>query len=757
MSSYAQKPGAHRVYFNDLQDTTAVAVDATLRDENSLYVLSLEWAGSEKSTGSFYVSNFNAQGDEGRPSSVKITPFPEESGYRIVDADISWIMETKDVHVVFVIENEGIYQTYLTQLDEDLQESTTAALELSTVATDETTVADIAQTGSSSLLLIEDNKGTFSLAQVNDNFNPLWTSNYSLNGLSTKATHLSAQGDSSIIVSGVTDGGNGIFYTKIDGTGAITESKGYTSFSGVSDVKAVKNNDEEIFIAGNEQDHIVVMIADTIGDLRWSKSLDINGAATYMEDMILLSPTEIVIGGVYNNAGTLQHFSMVIDSSGSIMQTLTYQNDETGSDIDYTAVLNDPQNSGYILVGNGLLKQDTTLKVIWHKNKGEIICSETVEIDMTNDITPDVDTLSFIAAAATPAFTEVEDTLINYNPFIIPQLSIKVENTLFCPGEDINELLEASVSVVPEEFVMYEWSTGEKTDTIRGTEVDVPYTVEATVAYEECYVLYDTIVLMEYSMPQLSLNVVPTSNCTFNINSIVSGGKPPYDYNWSTGVKNNSIAVEQGSYSLDITDGCNQSASAQISVSDLELGVNILQSSDDPCVSRTLTPQLTGGVDAGLIFNWIFNGDVISNDRIIQVQEEGTYTLEIEDTNCDNTISATSVVSFDGCENPSTECFEFPNVFFPTANSDSAPEDRTFGAVIVPDRCTEDEINLESYELKVFNRWSQEVFSTTDFTEQWDGKFKGENAPSEVYVFYAVYKYAGEDEKIAKGDVTLIR
>jgi gliding motility-associated-like protein len=60
-------------------------------------------------------------------------------------------------------------------------------------------------------------------------------------------------------------------------------------------------------------------------------------------------------------------------------------------------------------------------------------------------------------------------------------------------------------------------------------------------------------------------------------------------------------------------------------------------------------------------------------------------------------------------------------------------------------------------EFRVFNRWGQEVFSTTDGAKGWDGTFKG--TPQEVGVYHYLIRITTPEGKMRsyKGDVTLIR
>ena len=60
-------------------------------------------------------------------------------------------------------------------------------------------------------------------------------------------------------------------------------------------------------------------------------------------------------------------------------------------------------------------------------------------------------------------------------------------------------------------------------------------------------------------------------------------------------------------------------------------------------------------------------------------------------------------------------------------------------------------------EFKVFNRWGQEIFSTTDIKQGWDGSWRGQ--PQDMGVYHYIIKLATPEGKIEtyKGDVMLVR
>lgn len=61
------------------------------------------------------------------------------------------------------------------------------------------------------------------------------------------------------------------------------------------------------------------------------------------------------------------------------------------------------------------------------------------------------------------------------------------------------------------------------------------------------------------------------------------------------------------------------------------------------------------------------------------------------------------------------------------------------------------------FELRIWNRWGQEVFRSTDPTVGWDGNFNGAQAQTGVYAYYITYKNVYNELKTVKGNVTLVR
>ena len=66
-------------------------------------------------------------------------------------------------------------------------------------------------------------------------------------------------------------------------------------------------------------------------------------------------------------------------------------------------------------------------------------------------------------------------------------------------------------------------------------------------------------------------------------------------------------------------------------------------------------------------------------------------------------------------------------------------------------------IGVAKYDLKIFNRWGEKVFETSDFMNEWDGTLNGVECKSEIYTWKITVSDANGNIKELKGLVTLYR
>lgn len=112
------------------------------------------------------------------------------------------------------------------------------------------------------------------------------------------------------------------------------------------------------------------------------------------------------------------------------------------------------------------------------------------------------------------------------------------------------------------------------------------------------------------------------------------------------------------------------------------------------------------------------------------------------------------MVDLDGCEADTsiliTVIKDENSSFVPTAFSPNGDGKNDFLFLRSP--------RLASVDFRIFDRWGQEMFVTTDQGIGWDGNNKaGTPAVQGVYVYYAVLQFANGKERTIKGNITLLR
>ena len=70
---------------------------------------------------------------------------------------------------------------------------------------------------------------------------------------------------------------------------------------------------------------------------------------------------------------------------------------------------------------------------------------------------------------------------------------------------------------------------------------------------------------------------------------------------------------------------------------------------------------------------------------------------------------------------------------------------------------------IASYEIRIYNRWGELVYQSSDLTalndtsKGWDGSYLGKPQPTDVFVFYIIAKDNFNKDLSQKGNITLLR
>lgn len=270
------------------------------------------------------------------------------------------------------------------------------------------------------------------------------------------------------------------------------------------------------------------------------------------------------------------------------------------------------------------------------------------------------------------------------------------------------------------------WSTG---DTTRKILITNPGKYWVSVSKFGCWGS-DTVNISLYpdNPPKLKPDTAICQGETYLLNP----GKNFTSLLWSTGDTTKTLSVKQaGIYWVHTSDSnkCQGTDTVRISV---KPAINVKLPHDTSICSR-VSVVLNASVP-GASYKWQDG----STDSLLTVTEAGVYWVRVSRDSC--AVLDTSMV-YD-CSN---------DIYFPTAFTPNGDGLNDLFHPVGP--------ALSQFSLTIFDRWGQQVFSTSNTEAGWDGTFNGRPCPVGVYSWIATFQVAksGSGTKKIRGTVTLIR
>lgn len=336
-------------------------------------------------------------------------------------------------------------------------------------------------------------------------------------------------------------------------------------------------------------------------------------------------------------------------------------------------------------------------------------------------VSPVVDTTYTLIAEKTPGCFGYDTIRITVNTS--PTIALGTDQS-FCAGDSL--LLDAGAG-----FSQYLWNNG---SAAQGLTVNTAgsYSVIGTTA-AGCRSFDTLIVLNVYPLPVVSLNK-DSSLCTGDLKTL-DAGNGFANYSWSTGNNSQSIIVNDlGVYSVIVTDnnGCKAGDTTRIT---------------------TMFPKPSGflGADTAICAYWglqlkananfdQYKWSTGSTASSINIRQTGIFWLQVKD---DNGCFGKDSITIDP-----KDCgkgFFMPTGFTP--NNDGKND--LLKPIILGD--------VVQYQFRIYNRWGELIFETTDVNKGWDGAYKGKFQSAGVFVWMCVYQFNGQVAKNEKGTVVLIR
>ncbi|MBC3783693.1 PKD domain-containing protein [Spirosoma utsteinense] len=220
----------------------------------------------------------------------------------------------------------------------------------------------------------------------------------------------------------------------------------------------------------------------------------------------------------------------------------------------------------------------------------------------------------------------------------------------------------------------------------------------------------------------------------------LDGDQPGNVYLWNTNATTPTIYVAQtGTYNLVVRNtqtGCVGRSTVQ--VADRPVPTFAFTREASVCEGDQGRVQLSASGGSGLRYLWLPRNDTTQS---ITVSQAGQYGIRVTDP---QGCTATGVARvLDLCE----PRVNIPDAFTP--NNDGLNDDLQVFTAYVSD-----------YEFRIYNRWGEVIFVSTNPEQKWDGMYRGEAYPSMLYPYVISYKsesFPDRKRVIKQGSVLLIR
>jgi len=284
-------------------------------------------------------------------------------------------------------------------------------------------------------------------------------------------------------------------------------------------------------------------------------------------------------------------------------------------------------------------------------------------------------------------------------------------------------------------FKNYLWQDG-STDSVYKVTQAGKYTVSIQTHCDNF--LKDSILLIE---PTIELNNKDVSVCKGDSVTITAPGGFK-DYEWSTSynlihVSENTIKIfpdEDTLYVVSATTiaGCEVKDTAYVQVK--KPGSINLGKDTSVCYEQMITLDAGAGYST---YTWSTGG---SGQKITIKPANTVYSVVAKDVN--GCLASDSIlISNKDCRNS----IYFPTAFTPNNDGKNDLYKPTVSGV------------LEQFELVIYNRWGEVVFTTKNTASGWPGIFNGMQQKSDTYVRLCKYKFINQPARVDKGTIILIR
>ncbi|OWY22080.1 PKD domain-containing protein [Sphingobacteriales bacterium UPWRP_1] len=334
---------------------------------------------------------------------------------------------------------------------------------------------------------------------------------------------------------------------------------------------------------------------------------------------------------------------------------------------------------------------------------------------------------------------------------------ITADFTYLLPG--ICDVQQVSFTTNYGNYVTYNWNFG---DGATSTESSPTHTYTAPGTYTATLVVSTpcappdtaqaTFVLPPQPIVNGNIVLPPQSNCApLTVNLQAEGNAVQYLWNFGDGATAEGLTASHiyenpGSYTIQLTaidsSTCNI---ADITTVTVEAYINAIAAftAGTPIAEVGQVVFFTNQSQFADSYQWDFG--------------DGGTSQEVNPQYVFNTVGQYNIclaaLTAQGCNDTVCQPIQvIPVIYIGVPNAFSPNNDNINDFLQV-----EGNNGIEFMELKIFNRWGEMVYQTTDPQARWDGTYKGQPQEMEVYVYTLVANLISGRQEFLKGNITLLR
>ncbi len=322
------------------------------------------------------------------------------------------------------------------------------------------------------------------------------------------------------------------------------------------------------------------------------------------------------------------------------------------------------------------------------------------------------------------------------------QIQTQIQSQVSCPGGD-----DGSATVIGtggSGSLTYTWMPGNLSGAAQANLTVGTYLVEVSDG-PGCN---DSVTLTITEPPPILLSeTITPSNCGSSdgaINVTASGGTSPYSYLWSPGdiTTNPATDLSAGIYSLTVTDQAGCTAAGTYSVpqnNPLNLQISPSFANIPAGESVLLTAS---GAD---FYTWSPTSGLSCSDcPNPEATPASSTTYSVIGSNAEGCTDS-AFVTITVQENAT---WFIPNTF--------TPDEDAVNPVFFP--ITLNPSTVDYYQMRIYDRWGQLIFSSKTMEDGWDGTYRGNLQQNGIYAWLLEFNKINSDKtEVLSGHVLLLR